>query len=176
VGQICPKIKYRKSHILTQHTTTRRHNAGQLPPPASTTAHCPPAPAPKQCACSPHHRQHRLRSVCYILRWGRVESLFLSVHLKAKFRESRAMSATASSAASDSLLPVPGQCICLPHYGQCQVPLVCSILCWGLPGALKRQPIKKLIEGRGPGLMWLPINKKRNNQPKGNVGGGGGVF
>ncbi len=136
-------IQNRKSHIRTQHPTTRQHDAGQRPPPASATAHGPLASVLKHCACLLHHGWHRVRSVCYILHWGVSCVTFLSVHFKAKFCQSRVTSATASAAAHGSLLPVPVHCACSPHYGQCQIRSVGSISRWGLPGVLKRQPLEK---------------------------------
>ncbi len=104
---------------------------------ASTTTHGPPASVPAQCTSSPLHGQCLSHSVCLILRWGVCCVTFLSLHFKANFCQSGAMSSTASAATHGSLPPILVQCACSPHHGWCLAHSVCFILQLGLLGAPK---------------------------------------
>ncbi len=185
VGQICPKIshfclqepiEYRKSHICTQHTTTRRHNVGRCPPLASAAAHGPPLSIPKVCAGLPHNRQHWVCSVCYILHWGVSCVTFYQCILKQNF--------ASQGGRPPRPLPLP-VAVCCPTWrnepahhimgnaGYAWLVLLCAGDC---PGHQKGDPSRNTYRGRAQASRGRQSMKKRNNQWKDSVGGGGGGY
>ncbi len=131
---------------ITQPHTTHNNKETQCratSATASAATHDPPTSVLAPWLCLPHYGQRWACSVFFILRWGVSCITFLLVPFKAKLRQSGATLAADSAAAHGSLPPILAQCACSPHYGQCQVHSVGSILRWGLPGVLKRRPIKK---------------------------------
>ncbi len=171
MGQTVPQI-FSTRHVcrisLTQHTTTRWHDAGQSPP--------QPLPLPMALRClfwrnvPVHHIIGNAGHAWFVFfaLGGVLCQFFYQCILKQNF-------ANQGRRPTRPLPPVPAQCACLPHHGQCLARSVCFILHWRLLGAPKRNPWRKnnRESGGAQALRGRRSVEKQINQPKDSVGDGG---